>query len=60
MAGAEGQPMYLCKMMLTGKYEWVSYHMLSHSLVAMGLVHEFETRLTLLAQEAEEKESKMG
>ena len=54
VAGAEGQPMYLCKMMLTGKYEWVSYHMLSHSLVAMGLVHEFETRLTLLAQEAEE------
>jgi tetratricopeptide (TPR) repeat protein len=45
VAGARGQPMYLCKLMNSGKYRWVSYHVLTHSVVAMGLVHEFEERL---------------
>ena len=58
VAGARGQPMYLCKLMTSGLYSWISYHVLSHSLVAMGLVHEFEEWLHLVESEmaAAEKE----
>ncbi len=52
VAGARGQPMYLCKYMNTGLYRWVSYHVLSHSVVAMGLVHEFEERLLLAERQS--------
>ena len=51
VGGARGQPMYLCKFTNSWKYEWVSYHILSHSVVGMGLVHEFEDRLHAVEQQ---------
>ena len=34
VAGAKGQPMYLCKFMHTGKYRWVSVSISAHSTCA--------------------------
>jgi len=53
VGGARGQPMYLCKLMNSGKYEWVSYHILTHTVVGMGLVDEFEGRLHAVEEQEE-------
>ena len=56
VGGARGQPMYLCKLTISGNYEWVSYHILSHTVVGMALVQEFEDRLHAVEQQEVEAE----